>query len=194
MFLAAKKLAILAVVWLAVPPGLAFAQEPEPASPAGFASTLETAPSAPSGPVSARGLEPTVLAGLAIAQALKSAAPQATAAAQEPKASKPSGPACGGIAGFACPEGYSCVDDPSDDCDPNNGGADCGGICTAAPEQSAQAGDGGTGDTKACDSSDPNVSYVSKDPERCSAIRFACEAGKEPFFNDCGCGCQPVAQ
>ena len=25
-----------------------------------------------------------------------------------------------------------CVDDPSDDCDPNNGGADCGGLCVLA--------------------------------------------------------------
>jgi len=37
---------------------------------------------------------------------------------------------CGGIAGFECPrEGQLCVDDPCDDCDPAQGGADCGGIC-----------------------------------------------------------------
>jgi hypothetical protein len=36
---------------------------------------------------------------------------------------------CGGIAGLPCPDGYECVDDPSDECDPKNGGADCGGIC-----------------------------------------------------------------
>jgi len=36
---------------------------------------------------------------------------------------------CGGIAGFPCPTGQTCIDDPSDDCDPANGGADCGGIC-----------------------------------------------------------------
>lgn len=36
---------------------------------------------------------------------------------------------CGGIAGFPCPKGQTCVDDPRDDCDPNNGGADCGGLC-----------------------------------------------------------------
>ncbi|KAK0614596.1 hypothetical protein B0T14DRAFT_437454 [Immersiella caudata] len=37
---------------------------------------------------------------------------------------------CGGFAGFACKdEGKICVDDPRDDCDPLNGGADCGGIC-----------------------------------------------------------------
>ena len=36
---------------------------------------------------------------------------------------------CGGIAGFPCPSGFECVDDPRDDCDPCSGGADCGGIC-----------------------------------------------------------------
>ena len=37
---------------------------------------------------------------------------------------------CGGIAGIACPGSGTCVDDPSDGCDPQAGGADCGGICT----------------------------------------------------------------
>lgn len=36
---------------------------------------------------------------------------------------------CGGIAGFPCAPGYTCVDDPEDDCDPSAGGADCGGVC-----------------------------------------------------------------
>jgi hypothetical protein len=36
---------------------------------------------------------------------------------------------CGGIASFPCPDGYTCVDDPRDDCSPDMGGADCGGIC-----------------------------------------------------------------
>jgi hypothetical protein len=40
---------------------------------------------------------------------------------------------CGGIAGFQCPAGKKCIDNPRDSCDPNNGGADCGGICV--PEQ-----------------------------------------------------------
>lgn len=39
------------------------------------------------------------------------------------------GQLCGGIAGIQCPSGFSCVDDPSDSCDPLSGGADCGGIC-----------------------------------------------------------------
>ena len=37
--------------------------------------------------------------------------------------------ACGGILGELCPMGEVCVDDPDDDCDPRNGGADCPGIC-----------------------------------------------------------------
>jgi len=38
---------------------------------------------------------------------------------------------CGGIAGVQC-RGFDevCVDDPSDECDPSTGGADCGGLCT----------------------------------------------------------------
>lgn len=37
--------------------------------------------------------------------------------------------ACGGIAGIRCPDGQKCVDDPSDTCNPDQGGADCPGIC-----------------------------------------------------------------
>lgn len=36
---------------------------------------------------------------------------------------------CGGFAGFQCPPGKFCYDVLNDGCDPNNGGADCGGIC-----------------------------------------------------------------
>ena len=41
---------------------------------------------------------------------------------------------CGGIRGLACAEGETCVDDPRDTCDPNNGGADCGGLCKPADQ------------------------------------------------------------
>lgn len=37
---------------------------------------------------------------------------------------------CGGIASFQCPKPTQiCVDDPTDNCDPNAGGSDCGGYC-----------------------------------------------------------------
>ena len=42
------------------------------------------------------------------------------------------GPFCGGIAGIPCPGAGQCVDDWRDDCDPNNGGADCGGVCSCS--------------------------------------------------------------
>lgn len=38
-------------------------------------------------------------------------------------------PTCGGFLGTRCANGGTCVDDPTDDCDPNKGGADCGGVC-----------------------------------------------------------------
>lgn len=52
---------------------------------------------------------------------------------------------CGGIAGFTCNDpNEECVDDPTDSCDPNNGGADCGGICVPknAPVDCRQTGCG----------------------------------------------------
>lgn len=55
----------------------------------------------------------------------------------------PAGQFCGGIANFLCPEGKTCVDNPDDDCDPNNGGADCGGICVDAPPPPAKEFCGG---------------------------------------------------
>ncbi len=36
---------------------------------------------------------------------------------------------CGGIAGIPCPDGLTCIDNPTDSCDPDCGGADCGGFC-----------------------------------------------------------------
>lgn len=42
----------------------------------------------------------------------------------------PNAPACGGITGTPCPGAGTCVDDPTDTCNPNEGDADCAGICT----------------------------------------------------------------
>ncbi|HET9953062.1 MAG TPA: protease complex subunit PrcB family protein [Polyangiaceae bacterium] len=50
------------------------------------------------------------------------------------------GPFCGGIAGRPCPGAGSCVDDPDDTCDPNEGGADCGGMCVCAVQHNCGAG------------------------------------------------------
>ena len=50
---------------------------------------------------------------------------------------------CGGIAGIQCQKGELCVDDPRDNCDPDKGGADCGGVCVPEPT-THQAPDSGT--------------------------------------------------
>jgi hypothetical protein len=81
---------------------------------------------------------------------------------------------CGGIAGFPCPEGLTCVDNPRDSCDPKQGGADCGGICVKDK----------------CPAPGPNVEYVSRDTTECLAITFQCKEGFTQFFNECGCGCE----
>lgn len=61
---------------------------------------------------------------------------------------------CGGIAAFPCPAGKVCVDNPNDSCDPNNGGADCGGICVdappPAPKNSCAGHCGGVSADKSC--------------------------------------------
>jgi hypothetical protein len=41
-----------------------------------------------------------------------------------------------------------------------------------------------------CDYNDPNKSYVAQSPEQCQLVKFFCEEGKQPFFDECGCGCE----
>ncbi|MBL4688478.1 MAG: hypothetical protein JKY37_28070 [Nannocystaceae bacterium] len=50
-----------------------------------------------------------------------------------PCAPPPPGSFCGGIAGLPCLDGQVCEDDPNDNCDPAQGGADCAGVCVAEP-------------------------------------------------------------
>jgi hypothetical protein len=88
-----------------------------------------------------------------------------------------SGEFCGGIAGTPCPEGNVCVDDPRDDCDPKQGGADCGGICRKAKE-------------RRCTGSEPGLIYKSRDPSLCPTLPFTCGKDTTLFSNGCGCGCQ----
>jgi hypothetical protein len=52
---------------------------------------------------------------------------------------------CGGFGNFQCSDSSEqCIDDPTDTCDPNNGGADCGGIC-APPTADCRTTGCGTG-------------------------------------------------
>lgn len=59
---------------------------------------------------------------------------------------------CGGIAGVACPGLGSCMDEPNDECDPTQGGADCVGRCQCAQEAPCVPGYhfDGTPDVCAC--------------------------------------------
>lgn len=34
--------------------------------------------------------------------------------------------------------------------------------------------------------------YVSEDVEKCKLIRYTCTEGQKPFFDDVGCGCEPI--
>jgi hypothetical protein len=45
-----------------------------------------------------------------------------------------------------------------------------------------------------CDYNDPSKTWVNRDAAQCAAIRFTCDEGMQHFFNDCGCGCEPVGE
>lgn len=64
---------------------------------------------------------------------------------------------CGGIAGFPCPKGQFCVDDPRDACDPAKGGADCIGLCVDDAIVCTQ-------DVQSC----PDGSFVGRVPPSCA--------------------------
>jgi hypothetical protein len=42
-----------------------------------------------------------------------------------------------------------------------------------------------------CDYSDPARNWVQRSAKQCQLVKFACPVGQRPFFNDCGCGCEP---
>jgi len=35
--------------------------------------------------------------------------------------------------------------------------------------------------------------YTSEDPKLCSTIKFACILGYQPFYDESGCGCEPIS-
>src|SRR6185369_433859 len=76
---------------------------------------------------------------------------------------------CGGIAGLQCPDGFECVDNPRDNCDPKKGGADCGGICVKR------------GKPNKCDYNEPGLHYVGTSLAQCSVIKCLCTVGTAYF-------------
>jgi len=93
---------------------------------------------------------------------------------------------CGGFGNLPCPQGYGCIDDPNDSCDPTTTGRDCGGICVEDDGATTREREDGAAN---CSKKDPAKQYAVRDPETCLATTFICEAGTTPFFDECGCGC-----
>jgi hypothetical protein len=98
----------------------------------------------------------------------------------------PSGPFCGGIAALECPGSGSCVDAPGDGCDPDNGGADCGGVCECNVRALCIQG-------FQFDPSPEVCACVSTAPEVDACASARCEAGTECVVVDGAATCQPAA-
>jgi hypothetical protein len=94
----------------------------------------------------------------------------------------PDGPLCGGFAGIPCAGGGRCVDDPSDSCDPAQGGADCGGLCVCVENVLCIRGA----------HFDPSPSVCACVPDAldaCSAVR--CAAGTHCVASGAAAKCEP---
>jgi hypothetical protein len=91
---------------------------------------------------------------------------------------------CGGIAGLQCASGKTCIDDPTDSCDPNAGGADCGGVCVNLATAKKCGGFAGL----TCSSSSTCVDDPtdSCDPSKGGAdCMGVCVKGKAPATQSC---------
>lgn len=73
-----------------------------------------------------------------------------------------------------CREGYYCCNGLTNTCVPE------GYMCTQGQPVRDRCGD------------QPGRWYAARDPAQCAVLRFYCEPGWQPFFNDCGCGCEQV--
>ena len=93
------------------------------------------------------------------------------------------GQTCGGVRALECPEGFLCVDEASDDCEPTAGGADCTGVCRHELETVPPPVD--------CAVQDAARRYVESDPRLCAGLFFLCHPDETHFFDACGCGCGP---
>ena len=92
---------------------------------------------------------------------------------------------CGGIAGIPCPGGGRCVDDPSDSCDPSNGGADCGGICQCIQTVACVRGAVFDSSVKVC-------ACVPQKPVCGPVCTIFCQYGNVLDANGCPtCACKP---
>jgi hypothetical protein len=91
-------------------------------------------------------------------------------------------PSCDGFWSQPCTGKLTCVDDPRDSCDGQNGGSDCPGLCVeASPTRPPPRCEGQESEQR---------HYVSREPALCTLLLFTCPPGDEPFFDECGCGCE----
>jgi hypothetical protein len=97
---------------------------------------------------------------------------------------EPSGPACGGFAGLPCAGGGTCVDDTTDSCDPENGGADCGGVCECNTLALCVEGFVFDGSPEVC------ACVESPESDPCAAVR--CAEGTECVVIDDRASCEPT--
>src|SRR5262249_25897388 len=92
---------------------------------------------------------------------------------------------CGGLIGKPCPGMGRCVDDPSDGCDPNAGGADCGGICSCVQNVLCSA-------NSKFDSSPSVCACVPNGPTCGPVCDIYCQYGNVLDANGCPtCKCNP---
>ena len=101
---------------------------------------------------------------------------------------------CGGIAGLQCPEGMTCI------IPGNQNYPDAAGTCHGNPNGNGNgngngSGNGqGNGNGNGCNYSENDKNWISKDTDTCAVIHFLCQEGEQPFFNECGCGCEPIVE
>jgi hypothetical protein len=101
--------------------------------------------------------------------------------------------------GWMCPALYKPVCGVIRDLPPQTFSNACAFSAAVRADAGGTAGQGSKGYIQGpgecgpvCDYSDPAKSYIVQDPELCKAVKFACESGKAPFFDACGCGCEAL--
>lgn len=94
-------------------------------------------------------------------------------------------PFCGGIAGLECTGAGECVDDPRDDCDPNRGGADCGGLCQCNAIGLCPPGQQWDSSPEVCGCEGAQCDY---DP----CIATTCAVGSRCVSVGCQASCKPL--
>jgi hypothetical protein len=103
----------------------------------------------------------------------------------EGKCAEEEAPFCGGIAGIPCPGSGRCVDDPSDDCSPKTGGADCSGICICPAVSTCPAG-------SQWDSSAAVCACVKDECPTNPCAAILCRVGTVCVADGCQASCQPL--